>query len=125
MKTLSKKSVIAVFGMLLLSMMTSCGYYEAQENRKKMEQIRIGMTKAEFIKIMVEPPAEVFQTEKIIFYYTNPQWYDACITRDECCPFVFAEFEDRLVGFGYDYYRKNVMLPDWDKQKIKARERGK
>ena len=36
-----------------------------------------------------------------------------------------AEFEDRLVGFGYDYYRKNVMLPDWDRQKLKVRERGK
>lgn len=125
MKTISKKTVIAVFAMLALTMLTSCGYFEAQENRKKMENIRIGMTKAEVIKIMGEPPAGVFQTEKIIFYYTNPQWYDGCITRDECCPFVFAEFEDRLVGFGYDYYRKNVMLPDWDKQKLKVRERGK
>lgn len=124
MKTLSKKTVITVFCLLLVSMLTSCGYFEAKENRKKMSHIRLGMTKTEVIKIMGQPPAGVFQSDKVVFYYTDPKWYDGCVTRDECCPFVFAEFEDRLIGFGYDYYRKNIMLPDWEKQKIKSRERG-
>ena len=126
MKKIYKKVIIALLCFLALNMLSSCtGYFEAQNNREKMAQIRIGMTKAEVIKIMGEPPAEKFQTDKILFYYTDPQWYDGCVTRDECTPFVFAEFEDRLIGFGSEYYRKNISLPDWEHQKIKpiTRER--
>ena len=119
MKTILGRVLITVICFIALNILSSCGYYEAQANREKMAKIRIGMTKAEVIKIMGEPPAEKYQTEKILFYYTNPQWYDGVITRDECTPFVFAEFEDRLIGFGYEYYRNNIMLPDWEKQKIK------
>lgn len=124
MKTISKKTVMALLCLLTIAMLTGCGYYEAQENRRKMSNVRIGMTKAQVIKIMGPPPAGNFQTDKVLFYYTNPQWYDGCVTRDECCPFVFAEYEDRLIGFGYEYYRKNILLPDWRKQKIEAVQSG-
>lgn len=119
MKKFFNTSGITLVCCLTAAILSSCGYYEAQENREKMAQIRIGMTKAQVIRIMGEPPAENYQTDKILFYYTNPQWYDGFVTRDECTPFVFAEFEDRLVGFGAEYYRNHILLPDWEKQKSK------
>ena len=62
---------------------------------------------------MGEPPQGVFQGENVVFYYTDPKWYDGMVTRDECTPFVFDEDEDRLIGFGYDYFRVNHSLSDW------------
>lgn len=98
----------------ILLFLSSCGYFEARENRSKLADIRIGMTKAEVHKIMGEPPEGVFQGENVVFYYTDPKWYDGTVTRDECTPFVFSEDEDRLIGFGYDYFRLNHSLADWD-----------
>ena len=98
----------------VLLFLTSCGYFEARENRAKLADIRIGMTKEEVRNIMGEPPAGVFQGRNVVFYYTDPKWYDGMVTRDECTPFVFAEDEDRLIGFGYDYFRLNHSLADWN-----------
>lgn len=97
-----------------LMLLASCGYFEARENRSKLADVRIGMTQKEVRTIMGEPPAGVFQGEKVLFYYTSPKWYDGMVTRDECTPFVFDEDEDRLIGFGYDYFRLNHSLADWD-----------
>ena len=99
----------------LLSL-SSCGYgyFEARANRAKLADIRIGMTKAEVRQIMGEPPEGVFQGKNVVFYYTDPKWYDGFVTRDECTPFVFDEDEDQLIGFGYDYFRQNYSLADWD-----------
>lgn len=101
----------AVCALLFLA---SCGFFEARENRSKLADIRIGMTKEDVRKIMGEPPEGVFQGRNVVFYYTDPKWYDGMVTRDECTPFVFSEDEDRLIGFGYDYFRLHHSLADWD-----------
>ena len=98
----------------VLLFLASCGFFEARENRSKLAGIRIGMTREEVRTVMGEPPAGVFQGKNVVFYYTDPKWYDGMVTRDECTPFVFAEDEDRLIGFGYDYFRQNHSLADWN-----------
>ena len=114
MKIGIKKAFVLPLGCLALLLLASCGYFEASENKSKLEDIRIGMTQAEVREIMGEPPEGVFQGKKVVFYYTDPKWYDGMVTRDECTPFVFDEDEDRLIGFGYDYFRINYSLADWN-----------
>jgi len=114
MKNMKKLFVSLPAGLLVLLLLSSCGYFEASENKAKLSEIRIGMTKEEVREILGEPPAGVFQGKNVVFYYTDPKWYDGMVTRDECTPFVFAEDEDRLIGFGYDYFRQNYSLADWD-----------
>lgn len=111
----SMKKIFFVFpaAVCLLLFLASCGFFEARENRSKLSDIRIGMTKKEVRQIMGEPPEGVFQGQNVVFYYTDPKWYDGMVTRDECTPFVFSEDEDRLIGFGYDYFRLNHSLADW------------
>ena len=113
MKIGIKKAFVLPLGCLALLLLASCGYFEASENKSKLEDIRIGMTQAEVREIMGEPPEGVFQGKKVVFYYTDPKWYDGMVTRDECTPFVFDEDEDRLIGFGYDYFRINYSLSAW------------
>ena len=113
-KNLKKISVAFFAAFCALLFLSSCGYFEARENRSKLAEIRIGMSKAEVRKVMGEPPEGVFQGKDVVFYYTDPKWYDGLVTRDECTPFVFSDDEDRLLGFGYDYFRLNHSLADWD-----------
>ena len=113
-KNIKKISFAFPAAVCVLLILSSCGYFEARENRDKLSDVRIGMTRAEVRKIMGEPPEGVFQGKNVVFYYTSPKWYDGFVTRDECTPFVFSEDEDSLIGFGYDYFRLNHSLADWD-----------
>lgn len=92
----------------------SCGYYEAEENTAKLSQIRVGMTRAQVRDIMGDPPDEAFQQPNVWFYYTDPKWYDGVVTSDECTPFIFDADEDRLNGFGYDYFKAHDPIDEWN-----------
>ena len=106
------KTILSVLLSPLLAGLCSCGYFEAKENVGKLNRIRIGMSRAEVIQIMGEPPEGIFQKDHLLFYYTHPKWYDGQVTSDECMPFVFDPAEDRLLGFGYEYYNSHVILAD-------------
>ena len=113
-----RKCLFAAAAICLLSFFTACGYYEAKENRSKMAQIRLGMTREQVTEIMGEPPRGTFQEKNVVFYYSDPKWYDGLVTRDECTPFVFDAYDGRLIGSGYEYYNKNYSLADWSQQAI-------
>ncbi len=111
-----QKCVYGICLALLASFAVSCNVFEGSENKAKLSQIRVGMTRAEVIKIMGEPPDEAFQEKNILFYFTDPKWRDGLITRDECTPFVFDEDEDILLGFGYEFYKQKYSLKDWSRR---------
>ena len=71
----------------------------AQANIENSKSLRVGMTKAEVLKIMGEPlKDEVFCKPDIWYYYTDVVWGDGMITEDECLPLVFKD--SKLIGWG-------------------------
>ncbi|OGV47790.1 MAG: hypothetical protein A2X49_08375 [Lentisphaerae bacterium GWF2_52_8] len=119
-----KKVRISIFCLALSTiafLLSSCGYFSSADNREKLRSLSVGMTKQEVIKIMGEPNKnEVYNTPDIWFYYTNPKWSDGAVTRDECTPLVFEN--DRLAGWGSDYYKVNYEFKDWSEKAIKEEE---
>ncbi len=98
-----------IFKVLLLAsisttMLASCGYKYAAENKAKMEQVKIGMSKMEVYDILGEPENEIYADQNLWFYYTTPQWYDGVVTQDECTPFVFNS-DGLLVGWGRNFLK--------------------
>ena len=88
-----------VLGILFLS--TGC-VSEAAANVKNAGQLRVGMTKAQVLKIMGEPVKEEFSTPDRWFYFVNPVWADGLTTEEECMPLIFEK--GRLVGWGNRFY---------------------
>lgn len=93
--------VLAAAGMA--SVLTSCFYFEMNRNLKNTAKIRKGMTKKQILEIMGEPiHGEIYCTDKVWFYYTRQRWMDGLVTRDECTPVAFDEY-DRVIGWGPDF----------------------
>lgn len=83
----------------------ACGYREAAITRSRMEDIRVGMNKAQVVNLLGEPlKDESYASEDVWFYYTRPRWYDGQATQDECTPFFF-DANGLLAGWGIDYAR--------------------
>lgn len=79
-------------------------------NRKNLLKLEVGMTKQQVLDAMGEPlKFETYHEPNIWFYYTKNKWMDTVITRDECTPIVFDNME-MVSGWGYDYYKKNVLF---------------
>ena len=97
----------------LIPLFCSCALQETAVNRKNMEQIRVGMTQDQVRQIMGEPLTnESYHRTGLWYYYTNTQWFDGVVTRDECTPFVFDE-RGILLGFGIEFLQKNFQMGNW------------
>lgn len=98
--------------------LSGCGFFQAMNQREKIRDVHVGMTKSEVAAVMGEPlKDEHYNTDRVWYYYTNPKWYDAQVTSDECTPFVFDE-DGRLAGFGHEYYRKIRPALEWQQSAI-------
>jgi len=105
----------AFFMFAFLCLLTSCGLLESRENHAKMQDVRVGMTKDEVIKIMGEPLwNESYNQPNLWYYYTQTKWLDGLVTKDECSPFVFDE-SGKLEGFGNEYFNKKYRMGNWIK----------
>jgi len=86
----------------------SCSSISA--NRKNLLKVEVGMTKQQVLDTMGEPlKFETYHEPNIWFYNTKAKWMDTVITRDECTPIVFDSM-DMVSGWGYDFYKKNVLF---------------
>lgn len=98
--SLLKKLLAPACAGLLCLALSSCAYAEMRRNRRNLARIRLGMTKKKVLGIMGEPvKGEIYCSDRVWFYYTNQKWMDGLITRDECTPVAFDEF-DRIRGWG-------------------------
>lgn len=105
---LKKAFSLAVIAGAACCCLSACSISEANANKEKLKQIRVGMTKEEVRKIMGAPlEKEIYNTPDIWFYYTDPKFFDGVYTRDECTPLLFDENE-QLKGWGYDYYKTEL-----------------
>ncbi|OGV31020.1 MAG: hypothetical protein A2020_00090 [Lentisphaerae bacterium GWF2_45_14] len=109
-----------IFAVLLTVIVSSCeycnwAYFEGEDTRAKLSNVRIGMTKQEVLDLMGEPlKNEKFNKPDIWFYYTNVRWGDSLTVREESTPVVFSE--GRVVGWGNDYYKTEYEFKDWDER---------
>jgi hypothetical protein len=53
---------------------------------------------------------EVYNTDDVWYYFTEPKWSDGMITRDECTPVFFND--EKLEGWGQREY-KNFRQKNW------------
>jgi len=94
--------------MLVLAFAAGCSLnplYVEEKNIENSKRLRVGMTKAEVLKIMGEPlKDEEFNRPDVWFYYVSCNWYDGLTTEDECMPLVFQN--GRLAGWGNDFYAR-------------------
>ena len=73
-----------------------------QKNTENSRNLRVGMTKAEVLKIMGEPIRdEKFCEPDMWFYYREMVWGDGLITEDECLPLIFEN--GKLIGWGNNF----------------------
>ena len=114
------RNILAAAAMVLTATLsTSCGYFQAREQRAKLADIRVGMSKEQVREIAGTPlEKELFGTDDLWYYYTNPKWYDGLVTQDECTPFVFED--ERLAGWGHDYYHQGGSLSSWTQKAINS-----
>ena len=83
---------------IMLLCLTGC-YWQAAENLERSRQLRVGMTKAEVLKIMGEPVKEEFSTPDRWYYFIESVWGDGLTTEEECMPLIFEK--GRLTGWGF------------------------
>jgi outer membrane protein assembly factor BamE (lipoprotein component of BamABCDE complex) len=96
---------------ITLNFITSCSYYIRKQNNDNIQKLHVGMTKQQVLKVMGEPlKNEVYNTDKVWYYFTEVKWSDGAITRDECTPLFFKN--DKLVGWGTNEYKK-FRQKDW------------
>ena len=114
------RNILAAAALVLTATLsTSCGYFQAREQRAKLADIRVGMSKEQVREIAGTPlENELFGTDDLWYYYTNPKWYDGLVTQDECTPFVFED--ERLAGWGHDYYHQSGSLSSWTQKAINS-----
>ena len=73
-----------------------------KRNNENSRKLRIGMTKAEVLKIMGEPIRnEKFFHPDVWYYYIDMVWGDGLLTEDECLPLVFEN--GKLIGWGNNF----------------------
>ncbi len=83
-------------------------------NADHINELRVGMTKDEVLKIMGSPLSdEKFNDPNTWFYYYCTKWYDGLSTEDECYPLCFKD--NVLIGFGYEFYMNQKIFNLKDK----------
>jgi Small protein A (tmRNA-binding) len=99
-KTIVKKIIVLSAAAVCLTAFSSCAYKEMDRNKKNLASIRVGMDRAQVLKIMGEPVKnETYCSEKVYFYYTGQKWMDGLVTRDECTPIAFDDY-GKVIGWG-------------------------
>ena len=94
--------LLGAFG--LVSGISGCStpWGTVSRNLENSRNLRVGMTKAEVLKVMGEPIRdEKFCEPDIWFYYVEMVWGDGLITEDECMPLVFEN--GKLIGWGNQF----------------------
>jgi hypothetical protein len=114
------RNILAAAALVLTATLSaSCGYFQAREQRGKLADIRVGMSKEQVREIAGNPlEKELFGTDDLWYYYTDPKWYDGLVTQDECTPFVFVD--ERHGGWGHDYYHQSGSLSSWTQKAINS-----
>ena len=83
----------------------SMPWREAQTNVENSKNLRVGMTKAEVLKIMGDPlQDETFCRPDLWYYYIETVWADGLVAEEECMPLVFEN--GKLVGWGRVFLTK-------------------
>jgi len=62
---------------------------------------------------------ELYSTDNLWFYYTDPKWYDGMVTQDECTPFLFDD-DGILQGWGHQYFHDHGILSVWTQKAINS-----
>lgn len=93
------------------SMQISSTRSVAEKTNKKMLSLKVGQCKSEVLKIMGEPvKTESYDLGKgtvVEFYFYRTQGWSTYETRDNDCQFTPVAFQnDKLVGWGRNYYDK-------------------
>lgn len=102
-KSMLKKLTVLLCAGAMTSVLSSCFYFEIERNQQNLAKIRKGMTKAQVLEIMGEPvKGEAYCSDKVFYYYTRQCWMDGLVTRDECTPIAFDDF-DRVRGWGPEF----------------------
>ena len=115
------RNILAAAAMVLTATLSSsCGYFQAREQRAKLTDIRVGMSKEQVREIAGAPlEKELFGTDDLWYYYTDPKWYDGMVTQDECTPFLFDD-DGILQGWGHDYFHEHGILSVWTQKAINS-----
>ena len=112
--------ILAAVCAAIVAMTASCGYVQAINQRSKLQDVRVGMTKDQVVDVAGKPLSkELYSTENIWFYYTRPRWYDGLVTQDECTPFLFDD-DGVLLGWGNKYFRDRNIMPVWTQKAINS-----
>ena len=93
----------AGLAVMLFFCLTGC-YQQAAGNLERSRQLRVGMTKAEVLKIMGNPVKEEFSTPDRWYYFIDPVWADGLTTEEECMPLIFEK--GKLAGWGNRFYAR-------------------
>lgn len=111
-------SAVCICTIFIGMFLSACAIKETYDNRHKLENLRIGMTKEQVKNIMGEPLVnEVYNTSRVWYYYTRNKWFDGNVTRDECTPLVFDDY-GHLEGWGQEYYKTNYSLGNWTQKDV-------
>ncbi len=131
MKKLFSRLILLTAAPVFLALTASCAIFDRDkslyspsmwpvidQNRDNLKKLKTGMTKDEVRKIMGDPLADqVYATSDHWWYYTRTRWSDGRATRDECTPVVFGE-DEKLAGWGVDYYKVNYSFVGWTDKAI-------
>ena len=123
-----KKNIIYIIVIQLL--LISCGpslFLIQSQNRTKLNQISLGLTKREVLDIMGTTTNKVsngqnwiyltspYKTEtmiengrnyEILFFYSDTKKQDGVISDDELTPIVLLD--NKVVGFGWSFMKDNI-----------------
>jgi len=107
-----KKIILTITVFSLLYFMFGCAAAKMSKNNDNLLLLEMGMTKEQVLQIMDKPDLnEAYESLYgksivIYFYYTQRQWSDGNVTKDECTPVVFED--GRLVGWGSEFYKHKM-----------------
>jgi len=101
---------------LLILSLFGCAAYKREmgRNNRNIAKLEIGISQDSVVAIMGKPRLkEAYEQDDgsiitVLFYYTNRVWADGNATRDEMTPICIKN--NRLVGWGQDYYTTNIKI---------------
>ncbi len=91
-------------------------YPPANQNIENLQHLKVGMTQDEVRHVMGEShqgKGLFARTPYVWWYYTQTVWRDGSVTQEECTPVCFDSSTGLLMGWGYDFYNKNVQFGNW------------
>ncbi len=99
------RAIQTIFLLAITMLFLGCSTALLKKNRNNVKLLRQGMNKPEVLAVMGDPlTQEVYNTENVWYYFTDPLWSDGVITHDECTPLFFEN--DQLLGWGQEAYKQ-------------------